>query len=275
VIRGIGSPRRAASLLLAACVLMGSACGFDTSSGSGSARAAASRTSNELVVLGAASLTEAFTELGNRFEATHRGVAVRFSFGPSDGLAAQIDNGAPADVFASASETWMDDVESNGPGIEGRTDFARNKLLLITPSDDPAHISSLRDLGAPGIKLVLAAKDVPVGTYAREALARVGVGAAAEANVVSNEQDVKAVLQKVLLGEADAGIVYRTDLTPDVAPDLNAIDIPKDQNVIATYPIGVVAGGPNTRLAEQFVALVTGAQGQRILLDRAFLPPPN
>jgi len=264
--------RRAVSLLLAGCLLAGGACSSDASPSSGTSSPAEG--SLDLVVLAAASLTEAFAELGDRFETSHAGVAVRFSFGPSDGLAAQIDNGSPADVFASASETWMDDVESNGPGIEDRSDFARNKLLLITPTDDPAGISSLNDLGDPGVKLVLAAKDVPVGTYAREALANAGVGPEAEANVVSNEEDVKAVVQKVLLGEADAGIVYRTDLTPDVAPDVRAIDIPKGQNVIATYPIGVVADRPNTKLAGEFVTLVTGAEGQRVLRDHDFLPAP-
>ena len=265
-----GRRRRAAALLLAA--LAASACGSlgerPAQAGSGGSAAP-----SELIVLGAASLTEAFTEMAQRFEAAHGGVVVRCSFGPSDGLAAQIDAGAPADVFASASESWMDDVETNGPGIRRRSDFARNELVVITPRDDPAGISSLEDIGEPGVQLVLAAKDVPAGTYAREALARAGVGSAAEANVVSNEEDVKAVVQKVVLGEADAGIVYRTDLTPEVAAAVRAVEIPDELNVIASYPVGVVEGTEHPDLAAAFVDLVTSAGGQRILRRHAFLPP--
>jgi molybdate transport system substrate-binding protein len=267
--RGGGGAPRAAALVLA--LLAATACTSTTgTAGAGSTGAKASGA--ELVVLAAASLTEAFTEIGTRFEATHEGVTVRCSFGPSDGLAAQIEAGAPADVFASASETWMDDVVANGPGIARRSDFARNELLLITPRDDPAGISSVTDLGQPGVELVLAAKDVPAGTYARETLAKAGVADAAEANVVSNEEDVKAVVQKVVLGEADAGIVYRTDLTPGVATDVRAVEIPHELNVVASYPIGLVDGAAHADLASQFVDLVTSAVGQRILRRHAFLP---
>ena len=195
-----------------------------------------------------------------------------FSFGPSDGLATQIQSGVPADVYASASETWMDAVQKD-PGVIGRADFARNRLVVITPKDDPAHIASIQDLGNPGVKLVLAAKGVPAGDYAREVLDNAGIAKQAEANVVSNEEDDKAVVQKVLLGEADAGIVYVTDLTPQVTPDLRSVQIPKSVNVIATYPIAVVKGTERATLAQQFDEYVLSPAGQKTLRGFGFMPP--
>jgi molybdate transport system substrate-binding protein len=237
--------------------------------GSSAAYGGGSRT---LTVLAAASLTEAFERIGADFEAQHPGVAVRFSFGPSDGLATQIDEGAPADVFASASARWMDDVQNNGPGVRGRVDFARNRLVIVTPSDDPAGISGLDDLAAGGVKLVLAAEGVPAGDYARQILTHAGISTHALANVVSNEQDVKGVIQKIVLGEADAGIVYGTDVTPAVAPDVREIQIPTDVNVLATYPIAVVATAAQPDLAHAFVEAVTGRRGQATLRSFGFLP---
>ena len=223
-----------------------------------------------LTVFAAASLTEAFTQIGSDFEADHPSLEVRFSFGPSDGLATQIQEGAPADVFASASPTWMDAVAGD-PGITNRTDFARNLLVVITPADDPAGIESVEDLVKPGVKLVLAAEGVPVGDYAREMLSNAGVADDALANLVSNEDDVKGVVQKVALGEADAGVVYRTDVTGNVGNDLRTIEIPGDDNVVATYPIGVVEGS-ETDLASAFVTHVVGP-GRDRLEAAGFLPP--
>jgi molybdate transport system substrate-binding protein len=224
-----------------------------------------------LTVLAAASLTEAFAVIAEDFEANHPGVRVDLSFGPSDGLATQIREGAPADVFASASPSWMDDVANNGPGVAGRAVFARNRLVLITPGDNPAGISSLEDLAAPGVKLVLAASGVPAGDYARESLAKAGVVGGAESNVVSNEEDVKAVVQKVFLGEADAGIVYRTDVTEEVAPRLSVITIPEQHNVVAVFPIAVVGGSEQPGLARAFVEDVLGPS-QTTLASFGFLP---
>ena len=223
-----------------------------------------------LTVFAAASLTDAFTEIAADFESEHPGLEVRLSFGPSDGLATQIQEGAPAQVFASASPTWMDAVAED-PGVTDRADFARNLLVVITPADDPAGIASLEDLGKPGIKLVLGAEGVPVGDYAREMLANAGIGDAALANVVSNEDDVKGVVQKVALGEADAGVVYRTDVTGEVKGDVRTVPIPDAVNVVATYPIGVVAGS-DTELAADFVDHVLGP-GRDRLRAAGFLPP--
>jgi molybdate transport system substrate-binding protein len=241
-------------------VLLLAGCG-----GSGSER-------SEITVLAAASLTGAFTRIGADFERANPDVTVRFSFGPSDGLATQILEGSPADVFAPASPKYMNQVRSDGPGVTQQVDFARNTLAVILPSDNPAHITSLGDLARPGVKLVLAAVGVPAGDYARGVLENAGIQKEALANVVSNEEDVKGVVQKVLLGEADAGIVYRTDITPDISTSVRAISIPDGVNVIATYPIAVIDGSGRTPVAEAFVRFVTGP-GQATLTKFGFLPP--
>ena len=221
-----------------------------------------------ITVFAAASLTDAFTQIAADYEEQH-GTEVRLSFGPSDGLATQIQEGAPADVFASASPKWMDAVAED-PGVTDRADFARNLLVVIVPAGDPAGLASIDDLGKPGIKLVLAAEGVPVGDYAREMLANAGIADEALANVVSNEDDVKGVVQKVALGEADAGVVYRTDVTAAVAGDLETIDIPEDVNVEAIYPIAALAGASEP--AREFVAYILGP-GQETLEAAGFLPP--
>lgn len=223
---------------------------------------------NSVTVFAAASLTEAFTQIADEYQELH-GVEVLLSFGPSDGLATQIQEGAPADVFASASLKWMDAVAED-PGVTDRADFARNVLVVIVPARDPAGIVTVDDLGEPGIKLILAAEGVPVGDYAREMLANAGIADEALANVVSNEDDVKGVVQKVALGEADAGIVYRTDVTASVAEDLVSNDVPDDVNVVAFYPIAALAGA--SEHARGFVEYVLGP-GQETLRAAGFLPP--
>ena len=224
----------------------------------------------ELTVSAAASLTDAFSDIGKAFEDQHPEVTVTFNFGPSDGLATQINEGAPVDVFASASPTWIDSVGDDGPGVSDRTDFAKNKLAIIVPVDNPAGIEDLDDLAKDGVKLVLAAEGVPVGDYAREVFENAGIADRALANLVSNEEDVRAVVTKVLSGEADAGITYVTDVTPDVADEVAQISIPDGVNVIATYPIAVVAGSKEADLAQEFVDYVLG-EGQKTLTDYGFL----
>jgi molybdate transport system substrate-binding protein len=224
----------------------------------------------ELTVAAAASLTAAFTQIGGDFQ-HQTGVAVVFAFGPSDGLATQIVEGSPVDVFASASPTWMDAVDERGPGVARRTDFARNRLAVIVPSDNPANIDGLDDLANAGVQLVLAAEGVPAGDYAREALVNAGIADAALANVVSNEEDVAGVVTKVLIGEADAGIAYVTDVTADVAARISLVEIPDDVNVIATYPIAVISDSGVPDVAREFVAFVLGP-GQGVLADHGFLP---
>ncbi len=251
---------RLRAALLTAVTLVAGACG------SGASPSAP----DTITVFAAASLTEAFTTIAADYEAQN-GTHVRLSFGPSDGLATQIQEGAPADVFASASPKWMDVVEE-APGVTDRADFARNILVVITPADDPAGIHSLEDLGKPGIKLVLAAEGVPVGDYAREMLGNAGIADATLANVVSNEDDVKGVVQKVALGEADAGIVYRTDVTAAVAADVAVVTIPDEVNVTAVYAIAALQGTKGEGVASEFVTYVLGP-GQKVLDEAGFLPP--
>lgn len=252
-----------AALLLAAC--------GDSNDGGGGASGGAGAEEVELTVSAASSLTAAFTDIGAAFEDANPGATVTFNFGPSDGLATQINEGAPVDVFASASPTWMDAVQDEGPGVTGRTDFARNRLAIIVPADNPAAIETLDDLTKDGVQLVLAAEGVPAGDYAREIFANAGISDAALANVVSNEEDVKAVITKVLAGDADAGIGYVTDVTPELADQIALITIPDDVNVIATYPIAVVTGSQEADLAQRFVNYVLG-EGQQTLAEYGFLP---
>ena len=249
--------------------LFAAACG---SSDTPASSPSASRAGGEITVLAAASLTESFTQIAQDFQTANPGTKVNLSFGASDALAAEIDQESPTDVFASASPKWMDDVEQHGPGVTNRQDFAKNRLVVIVPADNPAGIQSIDDLAGDGVELVLAAEDVPVGTYARQALDNAGIADAAGANVVSNEDDVKAVVQKVALGEADAGIVYQTDVTAAVKDKVTAIPIADDVNVIATYPIAVVKTAPNASLAASFEAYVLGP-GQAVLQSFGFLPP--
>jgi molybdate transport system substrate-binding protein len=225
---------------------------------------------SELTVAAAASLTAAFTEIGADFE-QETGTAVVFTFGPSDGLAMQIVEGAPVDVFASASPSWMDTVAERGPGIDARTDFARNRLAVLVPADNPAGIDRLDDLAEDGVQLVLAAEGVPAGDYAREVLDDAGIADPVLANVVSNEEDVAAVVTKLLTGEADAGIAYVTDVTAELADRISLVDIPDRVNVVATYPIAVVGDSDQSELAKRFVQYVSGP-GQDVLARHGFLP---
>jgi molybdate transport system substrate-binding protein len=250
-------------ILIAATSLVLAACGSEAEGTSGG-RA-------QLTVSGASSLTDAFGDIGAGFQGENPGVTVTFNFGPSDGLATQINDGAPVDVFASASPTWMDSVQDDGPGVSYRTDFAKNRLTIIVPADNPARVEDIDDLTEDGLKLVIAAEGVPAGDYARKILESAGIVQAAMANVVSNAEDVRAVVTSVSSGEADAGIVYVTDVTADVDDQIAQIEIPDDINVIATYPIAVVNDTQEAGLAKRFVDYVLGP-GQQTLAHYGFLP---
>ncbi len=258
-------------LLISLCALslvLGACSSDDEPPGSGDATEPAETT--ELTVFAGSSLTDVFeNEIGPAFEEANTGTTVVFNFGASDSLAGQIQSEGSADVFASASDTWMDAVEEE-PGVSDRTDFVNNGLVIITPPDNPADIASIDDLATPGIQLVLAAEGVPVGDYARESLGNAGILKEAEANVVSNEEDNASVVAKIVAGEADAAIVYESDVSSAAGNDVTAVEIPEDVNVIATYPIAVVTGAPNADLAADFVAYVTGTDGQAALTEYGF-----
>ena len=249
------------------------ACG---SSSTGGATTAAPVTLN---VFAAASLQAAFTKIGDQFHTAHSNVTTTFNFAGSDALATQINQGAPADVFASANTAQMD-VEVKAGSVDGSkaTTFAHNRLVAVIPKNNPASITTLQDLAKPGVKVVLAAKTVPVGGYALTFLTKASAdpsfGSSYQAdvlkNVVSYEADVKSVLAKVTLGEADAGIVYSTDAQTAV-DSTSTIAIPDALNVIATYPIGVVKKSTSLSAAQQFVDYVNSADGQAVLAQYGFV----
>ncbi len=235
----------------------------------------------ELIVFAAASLTEAFTQIGADFETTYPDTTVIFNFSGSQQLAQQLGQGAPADVFASANVRQMEVVIESGRIEDGTQQvFANNRLVMVVPVDNPGGVETLQDLAQPGLKLVLAAEDVPVGAYSRDYLDKAAEHPdfaadyrdAVLANVVSYEQTVKAVLTKVVLGEADAGIVYTSDVGPDVADQVQTIEIPDDLNTIATYPIAMVSDSGQPALADAFVSYVLSPDGQGTLAEFGFIP---
>ena len=234
-----------------------------------------------LTVLAAASLTEPFTELGKQFETQHPDSKVEFSFAGSQQLAQQLSQGAPADVFASASQKYMDIVvQAKRVEQDSARIFARNRLVVIYPKNNPAGLKALKDLAKPGLKLDFAAKDVPVGQYSLDFLDKAsqepGFGPSFKdevlKNVVSYEENVKAVLAKISLGEADAGIVYLSDISPQMEGLIESLDIPDTFNVIAVYPIAVVQDSRNLDLAQAFLDLVLSPAGQQVLKKYRFTP---
>jgi molybdate transport system substrate-binding protein len=240
---------------------------------------AGSRPTTTVTVFAAASLSDVFTEIGKRVEREHPGWRVRFNFGGSNQLALQIENGAQADVFASADAPWMESLARRGR-LEGRAQvFARNRMIAVIPRTNPARIAGLRDLAKPGVKLVLAGDVVPAGRYAREILRRLAelpdygedYSRRVLRNLVSEEENVRAVVTKVQLGEADAGFCYVTDALGPPARLLRTIPIPDDRNVLAEYPIAVVASSPRAEAARAFVERVLSPEGQRVLARYGFL----
>jgi molybdate transport system substrate-binding protein len=241
--------------------------------------AAGAADQGKITVFAAASLREAFEAAAPAFT-QKTGIAVTFNFAGSDTLAAQILQGAPADVFASANENQMKKLADAGALAGAPATFARNRLVGIVPDANPGNVSAIADFARPGVKVVLAAATVPVGSYARAAFARMnghdGLPAdfadRVEKNVVSNELDVKAVATKIALGEGDAGVVYSTDLTASVAAKVKSIAFPPGAAPEATYPIAAVKSAPNAAGAHAFVAFVLH-DGQTFLKARGFISP--
>jgi molybdate transport system substrate-binding protein len=228
-----------------------------------------------LYVFAAASLTDSFSEIGESFEADHPGVTVTFNFAGSQALRTQIEEGAPVDVFASANRIEMDTLISGGLIAQDAPQmFLSNKLVLILPENNSAGLEKLEDLARPGIKLVLAAEEVPVGKYARQALDQMNsqfgndFKARVLANVVSNEDNVKQVVAKVQLGEGDAGIVYTSDAV--AASGLKTIEIPTELNVIANYPVAPLSKSTHPDLAAAFIDAVLSPDGQAVLQKWGF-----
>jgi len=261
-------------LLFASLVVLLVACGDSTASST----TTPTPTPITLNVFAAASLTESFTEISTVYQQQHPNITVKFNFNGSQILEQQIANGAPADVFASADQTNMQKASDAGL-VNTPQVFVKNRLVVIIPTNNPGNINSLKDLANKGVKIILGATAVPAGKYSRQALANMsqspdygsGYANAVLANVVSEEQNVKAVVQKVQLGEADAGFVYLTDVTPAVTSKVKTIDIPDPYNVIAQYPIATVKSSPHLSDAQSFVDFVLSPAGQAILKKYNFI----
>ena len=231
----------------------------------------------EIIVFAASSLTDAFTELAEAFEAQNDDVEVILNFAGSSQLAAQLNEGVPADVFAPANPTQMQAVVDAGQiATSSEALFVSNRLTVIVPADNPAGIAALEDLVQPGVQLILAVEGVPVRQYTDEIVAALPADFQAQfyGNLVSEEDNVRRVAAKIALGEADAGIVYTSDVTPDIANQVRQIPIPDGQNVIATYPIAPLIDAPASTLAQHFIDFVLSEEGQAILTKWGFDPPP-
>jgi molybdate transport system substrate-binding protein len=237
------------------------------------------RLQGELTIFTAASLTDAFKEMAAQIEQANPGTKLTFNFAGSPTLRTQLAQGARADVFASADEPNMYGAEKDGT-ISGEPQiFARNLLVVVVPAKNPAGIHTLQDLTKPKLKLVLTNKDVPAGNYARQALEKMSqdptygpdFARRVLTNLVSEETNVKQVASKVQLGEADAGIVYSTDVTPALRSAVRVIEIPPEFNVSAKYPIAAVKGAGNETGARAFIAYVLSPVGQAILARHGFL----
>jgi molybdate transport system substrate-binding protein len=233
----------------------------------------------QLTVFAAASLTDAFDKMKTGLEAADPGLTITYNFAGSQTLVTQLQQGAHADVFASANMAQMKAAQTNGSIAGAPVPFVYNKLVIVTPLGNPAGVASPADLAMPGLKLVLAAPAVPAGNYARLSICRMGADAATygaefvskvSANVVSQEEDVRDVLTKVQLGEADAGIVYVSDAFA-VKDKVTQVAIPDAVNPTATYPIAAVTDG-NQDLAAAFIAYVLSPEGQRTLASYGFAP---
>ncbi|WP_435832413.1 molybdate ABC transporter substrate-binding protein [Nonomuraea rubra] len=245
-------------------------CGSGTGSGA-TATSAAGAGAKEVTVFAAASLTGTFTELGKVFESAHPGTTVRFNFGSSATLAQQIVQGAPADVFAAASPATMKtvtDASPAGSSAGSPASFARNKLQIAVPADNPAKVDELKDLAGPGVKVALCAEQVPCGAAAVKALGAAGL----KVTPVTLEQDVKATLTKVELGEVDAALVYQTDVIAS-GGKVRGIAFPEADQAVNDYPIATLAEAPAGEAARQFVDLVLSQQGRDVLTKAGFEVP--
>jgi molybdate transport system substrate-binding protein len=244
------------------------------------------RIQGQLTIFTAASLTEAFKEMGDNLEQANPGTRVTFNLAGSPTLRTQLAQGARADVFASADEPNMQGAQKEGTIASEPCLFVRNQLVAIVPAANPGQVMRLQDLAKPGIKLVLTNKEIPVGRYSRQVLTKMSQDAAfgpefatrVLANLVSEETNVKQVVAKVQLGEVDAGIVYASDVTPGVRRAVQVLSIPEAFNVIARYPIAVVRDAPNAAGAHAFIDYVLSPSGQAILTKHGLLavaPPPR
>jgi molybdate transport system substrate-binding protein len=258
------------SALVAVAALLAGCGGSSDSTAGGSASPSATRSASvtgTINVFAAASLQEAFTKLGTQFEAAHPGTKVVFNFGPSSGLAEQIGQGAPADVFASASGKNMDTVVAAGQA-SSPTNFVSNTMEIAVPPKNPAHIAAVADLAKKGVKVALCQAEVPCGATAL----KVFDNAKITVTPVTQEVDVKSTLSKVTLGEVDAGVVYVTDVRA-AGDSVKGIEIPADVNASTTYPIAALTASKNKVTAQAFVDYVLSPDGLAALTAAGFTKP--
>jgi len=235
-----------------------------------------------VTVFAASSLTEAFEDVASAFEEQNSEFDVQFNFAGSPTLRTQLAQGAPADVYASADEENMQAAVDAGLVQGSPRVFARNSLTIIVPSDNPGDVHLLPDLGKDSLRIAVAAPEVPVGRYTREVLDKIaaddgfvpGLRESVLENIVSEEPNVKAVVAKVQLGEADAGIVYASDVTDEIEPDVDTIEIPLDFNVVASYPMAITTDTEQVDGAQAFIEYVLSDEGQDILEEHGFERAP-
>jgi molybdate transport system substrate-binding protein len=251
----------AVALALAACSSSGT-----TSSSGGSSSSA--KLSGTLVVFAATSLTDAFDKIGAEFHQANPGVTVKFNYNGSSSLATSINQGAPADVFASAAPANMKTVTDAGNAADTPKTFASNQGEIMVEKGNPDHITSVSQLANPAVKVVVCAPEVPCGAVAPAILKNADV----TVKPVSQETNVGGVVTKVTLGEADAGIVYVTDVKAN-ASKATGVPIPANENDTTEYPIAEIKGAPNANAATAFISFVLGSQGQQVLASFGFMPP--
>jgi molybdate transport system substrate-binding protein len=256
----------AVTLLLAVPAMLAAGCGSSSSANGSSAAQGGT-----LNVFAASSLTEVFTELAPTFESQNPGWKVRLNFLGSDELAAQIEQGIDADVYAAASAKYPEQLQGEKM-LGDTTDFATNTLVLITPKDNPAGIHSVQDL-TKGAKLVVGDPAVPIGSYTETVLANLGIDPSS-INIVSKEDKVKGIATKVSLGEADAGFVYTSDANA-LGDSVNVIELPATAQATAVYPMGIVTASGNKEAAQRWIDLVMSSQGQDVLTSHGFGPAPS
>jgi len=259
--------RRFAIIAVGVAAVAAAGCSSSGSGGSSGASSSASAAKGSITVFAAASLTGSFTQLGKQFESAHPGDSVKFSFGPSSGLAEQITSGAPADVFASAAPANMQQVVSAGDA-SSPTNFAKNTMEIAVPPDNPGHVMSVTDLAKKSVKVALCQPQVPCGVVAAQVFKNAGI----KVKPVTLQPDVKSVLTQVETGNVDAGAVYVTDVMA-AGSKVKGVPVPAKDNASTLYPIATISNSKEKSIAQAFVAYVLSPAGQQVLSAAGFKKP--